>query len=406
MKKMTESSLRKALIFLAALLMVFGLGVCPLGQETESPWVWGPILGTIGEDYVAISWNTSHAVDVDLHYATETFHNATETWEETLIFEPHEGVAEIWLRDLTPGTTYRYQVVIYEGDALYPRPIGTFTTSSDEMRAFSFLVYGDTRSFVDRHKLVANTMAQDEPDAALVINTGDLVETPSVDRFENFFGAIETLARSHPYLAVLGNHERSDPRYFEFLALPPGDGEAGEQWWSFDYGGVHFVGLDSNVLTGADAVAQMQQQTEWLEADLANSDAAFKVVFFHYPIYSSAWKEGVEKTIRELWEPIFLEHGVDVVFNGHMHCYEHFYVDGLHHVVTGGGGAPLQDPIDAVPNGLVFRRYGMLHYIRVTIADDMMRVEAIPVASVYDDEVYPVPSGRPIDSFTITTKTP
>jgi len=209
------------------------------------------------------------------------------------------------------------------------------------------------------------------------------------------------LARSHPYLAVIGNHDRGHANYFEFFALPPGGGQASEQWWSFDYGNVHFVGLDSSVLATADGVAIMQQQTEWLASDLAGSNARFKVVFFHYPIYSSAWEEGVEESLRKLWEPIFLEHGVNVVFTGHMHCYEHFYVNGLHYVVTAGGGAPLQDPIDAVPDGLIFRRYGTLHYLRVTVADAMMRVEAIPVASVYDDEVYPVPSGRPIDSFSI-----
>lgn len=403
MNKMKESHRRGGLLVLPALLAMLFLcfGACVLGQGTGSPWLWGPNLGAIGENYVAISWNTSRAVGVDLNYAKESFYDAAKTWEETLVFEPHEGVAEIWLRDLMPGTTYQYQVVVYEGDAVYPRPIGRFTTSSDQMRGFSFLVYGDTRSFVDRHKLVADTMARDEAGAALVINTGDLVESPTVDRFESFFGAIEALARSHPYSAVLGNHDRGHANYFEFLALPPGGGQAGEQWWSFDYGNVHFVGLDSSVLAKADGVMEMQQQTEWLASDLAGSDARFKVVCFHYPIYSSAWEEGVEESLRTLWEPIFLEHGVDVVFTGHTHCYEHFYVNGLHYVVTAGGGAPLQDPIDAVPDGLVFRRYGTLHYLRVTVADAMMRVEAIPVASVYDDEVYPVPTGRAIDSFII-----
>lgn len=402
MKKMNFAKLRKVLICLSAVFLAFGLTVCIHGQEIESPWIWGPILGAIGEDYVAISWNTSRAVGVDLHYAKEVFYNATATWEETLICAPHEGVAEIWLRDLAPGTTYQYQVVIYEGDAIYSKPIGSFTTSSQKTQEFLFLVYGDTRSFIDRHKLVADTMAQQEAAAAFVINTGDLVESPTADRFENFFVAIEALARSCPYLAVLGNHERNDPLYFEFLALPPGGGEVGEQWWSFDYGNVHVVGLDSSVITAVNAAALMQEQTEWMKADLASSDAKFKVVIFHHPIYSSIWKDGVDESLRKLWEPIFLEGGVDVVFCGHMHCYEHFYVNGLHHIVTGGGGAPLQDPIDTAPDGLVFRRYGMLHYLRVKITENMMRVEAIPVASVYNDEVHLAPSGRSIDSFTIT----
>lgn len=376
------------------------LAVLALGQEAESPWVWGPNLGAIGEDFVAISWNTSRAVGVDLNYATAADYDAAETWEETLTFEPHEGVAEIRLGNLIPGTTYQYQVVIYEGDAVYPSPVGHFTTSSQETRSFSFLVYGDTRTFPDRHKLLADKMTEDEPEAAFVINTGDLVESPTIGRFKNFFWAIGKLALSHPYLAVIGNHEKGHPRYYDFLPLPAGGGQSNEEWWSFDYGDVHFVGIDSNALTGTDAITRMREQVEWVETDLLNSDALFKVVLFHHPIYSSTWEGGVNESLRELWEPIFLEDGVDVVFNGHMHCYEHFYVKGIHYIVTGGGGAPLQDPIDEVADGLISRRYGMLHYMRVTVAEDTMQVEVVPVASVYNDEVHPL-GGQAFDSFTV-----
>jgi predicted phosphodiesterase len=395
----------KRKIILTAIFVVLVWSVFSLGQE-ESPLLWGPNLGAIGEDYVAISWNTARAVGADLHYATADVYEETGAWEETLSFEPHEGVAEVQLRDLVPGKTYRYQLTIYEGDAVYESPVGRFTTSSNETRSFSFIVYGDTRTYPDRHKLVADTMARDNPNAAFVVNTGDVVESPTIGRFKNFFAAIANLALSHPYLAVIGNHEKGHPRYYEFLPLPAGGGKSNEEWWSFDYGNVHFLGLDSNALTGSQAITRMREQAEWVKEDLATSTAEFKVVFFHHPIYSSTWDGGVNESLRSLWEPIFLETGVDLVMNGHMHCYEHFYVKGIHHVVTGGGGAPLQDPVDEVADGTVFRRYKTLHYIRVTVAGDTMRVEAIPVASVYNDEVHLVPSGRPIDSFTIVKSRP
>jgi len=387
-------------VLLVGLFLSMVLAALALGQEIESPWVWGPNLGAIGEDFVAISWNTSRPVEVDLHYSTAAVYDATEVWEETLAFEPHKGVAEIRLGNLKPGTTYRYQVVIYEGDAVYPSTIGHFTTSSQETQSFSFLVYGDTRTFPDRHKLVADRMAEDEPNTVLVVNTGDLVESPTIGRFENFFWAVGKLALSHPYLAVIGNHEKGHPRYYDFLPLPAGGGQSNEEWWSFDYGDVHFVGIDSNDLTGTDAIIRMREQVEWIEADLLNSDALFKVVLFHHPIYSSTWEGGVNESLRELWEPIFLEDGVDVVFNGHMHCYEHFYVKGIHYIVTGGGGAPLQDSIDEVADGAISRRYGMLHYMRVTVAENTMQVEVVPVASVYNDEVHPL-GGQSFDSFAV-----
>jgi acid phosphatase type 7 len=393
---------RRNIPFILVILLVMMTSALAFAQES-SPLIWGPDLGAIGTDNVSITWNTSRAVGADLRYSTAKFYDATGSWDETLSFSPHEGMAEIHLTDLTPGTTYRYQLVIYEGDALYTSPVGHFTTSSPDLPTFSFLVYGDTRTNQDQNGLVCDTMAADEPNAAFVVSTGDLVESPTIGRFTSFFSAIADLALSHPYLAVIGNHEKGSPYYYRFLALPTGGGDSNEEWWSFDYGNVHFVGIDSNTLTGANAIQMMKEQLEWVKNDLANSQAEFKIVFFHHPIYSSTWGDGVNAQLQQLWEPIFRETGVDIVFNGHMHCYEHLYVNGIHYIVTGGGGAPLQETVDNnVASGTVFRRYGTLHYMRVTVSGNMIRVDAIPVASVYNDEVHLVPSGRPMDSFTIT----
>lgn len=382
--------------FLVALLCALALG-----QEEGTPLVWGPILGAIGEDSIAITWQTSRPVDGEVDYAIASNYDATGSWEGTVTLASVKGSGEIRIDGLRPGTEYRYRLVVYEGDAVYESRVGRFTTAGED-GSFTFLVYGDTRTFPLRHELVANTMARDEPDAAFVVNTGDLVESPTIGRFRSFFRAISDLALDHPYLAVIGNHEKGSPRYYTFLSLPPGGGKSNEEWWSFDYGLVHLVGIDSNSLTGADAIARMREQMEWVKDDLKSSDAPFKVVFFHHPIYSSTWNGGVNGPLRANWEEIFRQTGVDVVFNGHMHCYEHFYVHGIHYVVTGGGGAPLQDAMEYVAPGTVFRRYKTLHYVRVTVDRDTMRVEMIPVASVYDDEVHPAPSGRPIDSFTIS----
>ncbi len=390
---------RAMLVVVIGTLLLFPLVV--FAQE-ESPLIWGPNLGVISQDSIAITWNTSREVAADLHYATAKFYDASGKWEDTLSFDPHNGVADILLDGLLPGTTYRYQLVIYEGDAVYKSGIGHFTTSSPNMRSFSFLVYGDTRTNQDRNKLVADTMARDNPNAALVFNTGDLVESPTIGRFKKFFQAIANLALSHPYLCVIGNHEKASPHFYEFLPLPPGGGKSNEEWWSFDYGNVHFVGIDSNSITGANAIKLMHEQVAWVKNDLAKSKATFKVVFFHHPIYSSTWDGGVNVPLQQEWEQIFCDTGVDVVFNGHMHCYEHFFVHGIHYVVTGGGGAPLQDPVEKAANGTVFRRYGTLHYIRVTVSGKMMRVEAIPVASVYNNEVHLTPGAVVMDSFTIS----
>ena len=381
-------------LFVPLMLIWIPIGTC-LGQMS-APWSWGPVLGTVGEDFVAITWMTTRAVGFDLRYSLARVYDATGQWEETLTFERHEGVAEIWLQDLMPGSTYRYQLVFYEGDAVYPTEVGSFGTLERDARSFSFVVYGATRSFPDRHKLVADAIAASS-DASVVFHAGGLVDTPTEERFDNFFWAIADLARSRPFVSVIGNRDSDGSLYFDYLALPVGGGLEDEQWWSFDYGNIHFVGLDSTLVESADDVA-MRAQTAWLENDLSQVVGKLIIVFSHNALYGASYAEGKNEALCSAWEPLFRYYGVDVVFSASETCYEHVYRSGVHYVTTGGGGAPLIPVPEWTAPGTVSRRHGMLHYVRCTLADDSLLIEAIPVASVVDDVIYLVPSGRSIDS--------
>ena len=382
------------LLLVAAVLVWIPIGAC-VGQ-LSTPWSWGPILGAVGEDFVAITWMTNRGVGFDLRYSLARVYDTTGQWEETLTFERHEGVAEIWLQDLMPGSTYRYQLIFYEGDAVYPTEVGSFSTFEPNARSFSFVVYGASRSFPDRHKLVADAIASAE-EAAVVFHTGGLVDAPTEERFDNFFWAIADLARSHPYVSVIGKADSGGSLYFDYLALPVGGGFEDEQWWSFDHGNVHFVGLDSTVAESDEAA--MQAQTAWLEDDLARVIGKLIVVFSYDALYSSSYAGGKNEPLCSAWEPLFRYYGVDVVFSASQACYEHIYRSGVHYITTGGGGSTLLPAPETTAPGTVSRRYGMLHYVRCTLADDSLLIEAIPVASVFEDAIYLVPSGRSIDTL-------
>jgi len=383
---------RFSFVTLVVIWIAVGTG---LGQ-LSTPWSWGPILGAIGEDFVAITWMTNRAVGFDLRYSLAQIYNATGQWEETLTFDRHEGVAEIWLQDLMPGSSYRYQLIFYEGDAVYPTEVGSFSTFERAPRSFSFVVYGATRSFPDRHKLVADAIVATEG-SSIVFHAGGLVDTATEEHFDNFFWSIADLARSHPYVSVPGQRDSDGGLYFDYFALPVGGGFADEQWWSFDYGNVHFIGLDSTLVETADD-ASMQAQVAWLEDDLAGVVGKIVVVFSHEALYSASYETGQHEELCSAWESLFRYYDVDVVFSASHACYEHLYRHGIHYINTGGGGSPLiPDPRQTAP-GTVSRRYGMLHYVRCTLADDSLLVEAIPVALVVDDAVYLVPSGRSIDT--------
>ncbi len=380
-------------LFVALVLVGIPMVTC-VGQ-LSAPWSWGPVLGSVGETFIAITWMTNRAVGFDLRYSLAQVYDATGQWEETLTFEKHEGVAEIWLQDLLPGSTYRYQLIFYEGDAVYPTEVGGFTTLEQRARSFSFAIYGATRSFPDRHKLVADAIARDAT-ASLVFHAGGLVDTPTAEHFDNCFWAIGDLARSRPFISVVGERDAVGSLYFDYLALPAGGGYEDEQWWSFDYGNIHFIGLDSTIAetdTGA-----MHAQTSWLEDDLTQVVGKLIIVFSHDALYSASHSAGADDSLCSAWESLFRYYGVDVVFSASETCYEHIYRGGIHYVNTGGGGAPLIDAPDRTAPGTVSRRYGMLHYVRCTLADDSLLLEAIPVASILNDLIHLAPTGQSIDS--------
>jgi acid phosphatase type 7 len=393
---MTINAVRRSISLILMLLVAVSLGLATSAQSTP-PWSWGPILGAVSENTVALTWKTSRSVGFDFSYSLAQVYDSSGQWEETLTYEGHKGVAEIWLHDLLPGATYRFQLIFYEGDAVYPTEVGTFRTIAPDARSFSFATYGATASHPDRHKLVADTIAQ-QNDVSLVIHSGGLVEYPTEDRFENFFWAISDLGRSSPYMTVIGGNDRDDGLYFESFALPSGGGMVDEQWWSFDYGPVHFVGLDST-LSDLTEEAAMQEQTEWLKQDLNQAQDQLIVVFSADPLYSAAYDLGENERLLSLWGSVFRDYGVDVVFSSAIHCYEHIYRSGTHYIVSGGGGAPLMPPVSTSVSGTVFRRYGLLHYVLGTIADDVLQIEVIPVASVLDDVLTLSASGRSIDTF-------
>ena len=392
---MTRGFNHRVVAILIALLVSIACAVVATAQSTP-PWSWGPILGAIGEDSVALTWKTTRSVGFDFSYALAQVYDSAGIWEETLTYEGHLGVAEIWLQDLLPGTTYRFQLIFYEGDAVYPTEVGTFQTIEPNARSFSFATYGATASHPDRHKKVADAIAKDAG-VSLVIHSGGLVEYPTQERFQNFFWAMADLGRTCPYLTVIGERDRDDELYFDNFALPTGGGLRDEQWWSFDYGPIHFVGLDSTVSDLTEEAA-MQEQTAWLRQDLSQAQGQMILVFSADALYSASYDSGENPRLLERWESLFREYNVDVVFSSSAHCYEHIYVDGIHYIASGGGGAPLDSPATNNVPGTVFQRYGLLHYVVGTVADDVLKIEVIPVASV-TDEVLMKLSGRSIDTF-------
>jgi acid phosphatase type 7 len=121
--------------------------------------------------------------------------------------------------------------------------------------------------------------------------------------------------------------------YYDMFSLPE-NGEAGgvasgeEGYYSFDYGNVHFVSLNSEYvvwfLTGN------SQMVSWLRQDLAQNDKDFTIVYWHKPTYSKGSHDSDElgdmTFLRSIVNPVLEEFGVDLVLQGHSHGYERSYL--------------------------------------------------------------------------------
>jgi hypothetical protein len=129
------------------------------------------------------------------------------------------------------------------------------------------------------------------------------------------------------FYGALGNHDSREQRYYKLFNME------GQLYYSFKAPkqDVRFIALDSTY--------PEPEQIEWVAKELKGAAEAWKIAFFHHPLYSSGGRHGSDLRLRESLEPIFLNENVSVVFQGHDHFYERLKPQkGIHYFVAGSGG--------------------------------------------------------------------
>jgi 3',5'-cyclic AMP phosphodiesterase CpdA len=250
------------------------------------------------------------------------------------------GRHAVTLTDLAPGSTYHYRV---EGTG-WSSTMGCFRTAPmGDDSSFSFAVVGDSGSGGQGQLAVAALMGRLEPD--LILHTGDVVYPAGEERHygERFFAPYRHLIGSVPVFPVLGNHDvrkRNGAAFLETFHPPLGSPRSTKRYYSFDWGGAHFVALDSELYYG-DKGGAPEKQKEFLDEDLAATCKRWKFVFLHRSPYGSS-RHGGDERVRVDLETVFARYGADVVFSGHDHVYERTVpIKGVTYVVSGGGGRRL-----------------------------------------------------------------
>lgn len=353
----------------------------PIAIEIE-PYLQWPT-----RDAITVMWETNEPTAGEIRYGT------TPELDKRAVEPEPRRVHELRLTDLLPRTRYYYRVAC--GDVMSDR--FTFRTPPLPGEPWRTVVYGDSRSFPDRHRRAVELAEQFEPD--LIVHTGDQV-TRGTDRpmwKAQFFDPAARLFAKVPVITSLGNHEENAGNYFEYFSLP-----GNERYFSVDFGDLHLVILDSNVW-GKPALES--EQLEWLRGDLARPRSAnWTAVAFHHPLFSAHDKRAINPA-RWTHCPTFEELGVDLVLTGHDHFYYRSWPigrlgaqssRGLTHITTAGGGAPLYR---MKPRSYTAVEEPVHHVTVLDFDGDIVRGRAIDVAGNTIDQ-YEIRKGpTPPDQF-------
>ena len=297
---------------------------------------------------------------------------ATPT-EKGPTFLPAEPDTRQWtaaVSGLEPDTTYCYTVLQDGQPATAPAPLKSAPATGTAGHV-QFVVFGDSGGGGSDQSALLQQIETVPFD--FMIHTGDIAyDHGTLPEFEaRFFRVYAPLLASRPMFPASGNHEYDTADALpvrQVFGLPENGGPDGvERWYSYDWGDVHFVVLDTE--------RSGPEQAAWLEADLAAHQLPWTIVYGHKPPHSSG-EHGDDPGFNQWFVPILQAHHVQLVLSGHDHDYERFHpIDGVTYIVTGGGGKGVRE-LGAPKPGSAFAD-SVIHLLVVTVDGDTLTTHAI-----------------------------
>jgi len=321
-----------------------------------------------------------------------------------------EHIYTATLTDLKPGTQYYYRV----GDGTKnSSSIISFRTENNDTDRFQFLVFGDTQSGDDKnpdYSLWQTTVLnayKANPDARFFTVVGDEAQAGRSNVHWNYwFAACKDVIDSISYMPVEGNTECRDLNkthgeptiYIGQFKVPLNGPYNNCEAYSFDYGNVHFVVLDSQLREEQKIHPNLlNDEKAWLEKDLSETEKEWKVVLWHKPPYfSRAYR--TNNATKTAFTPILDKYHADMVFNGHDHAYSRSYpinndqivgspALGTVYVIAGRSGAKVLDDNERkVWNTNFFDPQDMPNYIVVDVNGSRMEIKTYKMDGTLIDD--------------------
>ncbi len=337
----------------------------------------GPYLQNVTQNSITVMWETLVPATSELHYGRKFLNKVIRD-------DTPKTIHELTITGLEPETEYVYAAASNRLAA----PTSSFRTAIHRDTPFKFAVWGDNRTDPVSHESVIESMIRSNPDIA--INVGDVVTRGEVyaQWSREYFLPMRRFAINKPVFVAIGNHEYGGygygsrvPWFDKFVAHPaPND-----YYYSFVYGNSFFLVLNPQDEVGAHQVRPGSDQYKWMMEQFeseAYKNATFRFAFFHEPPYSECWSGGYydgEPMIRKDLVPLFEKYKMDIVFAGHTHDYERGQwpkPDGPYYIISGGGGASLDDTQYKDWEQIEFYAF-LYHHILVTIDGGKLKFEAL-----------------------------
>jgi len=296
--------------------------------------VRGPYLQMGTPTSVIVKWRTDAASDSVVRYGLAPGNLEGEARVSALVRDH-----EVPLSGLLPDTKYYYSI----GSSSATQAGGPdhfFATSPAGPKPTRIWVIGDSGgaatippdlgSFRVRDAYYTYTGSR-YTDVWLMLGDNAYNSGTDPEYQRGMFDVYPDLLRQTVVWPTIGNHD-ADPVYFNIFSLPR-NGEAGgvssgvENYYSFDYGDIHFVCL-GGYFSGSRLSNGVM--CTWLKADLEANTKKWLIAYWHQPPYTKGSHDSDGEfdlvEMRRNAVPILESYGVDLILAGHSHVYERSYL--------------------------------------------------------------------------------
>jgi tartrate-resistant acid phosphatase type 5 len=349
-----------------------------------------------------------------------------------------EAVNHCWVAGLVPDTEYTYRVYVKgeewasgerwdwsPADGALVQAGGRYThrfrTHPDPTRpaaSLTFAVMGDfgvgmkKASARRRQQQVAEALrlAVDTEGVRLILTTGDNIYATRTlfgipidssgdeddDWFFTYFQPYRYILNRIPVYPSIGNHDAAESEdhddrgqvedNFYIAQRIAGEEASGRAsfgpglFYRFGFGAdIEFVCIDTSkeAFMGGHRLFELPKHWAFVEASFAeNAGARWRIPFSHHPPYSAGPRHHNTRSMAKLL-PLFARAGVQVMFSGHEHNFQHSRADGVDYFVTGAAGKFRGGTPDRFEEARTQSWSNACHFLLVRIEGETMTVRAI-----------------------------